>query len=93
MKVWLQCLIGTAVIFVLELLTGLLFNVCLKWCLWDYSAWPVNIYGQITLLYLPLWYLVCPAAIWLDDLLRLGLGQMAPDDGLLFVYKDLFTGK
>lgn len=47
--------ISSAVITVLELITGLLVNVYLKLGVWDYSQMSYNFMGQICLLYSILW--------------------------------------
>lgn len=91
-RLWLQCLLGTIFIFAIEFGAGLIFNVWLGLGLWDYSAWPLNIMGQVTLVYLPIWYMVCPAAIWLDDVLARGIGAMSTKDTLWRSYLYLFSG-
>lgn len=48
-------LAGAAAITVLELLCGLLVNRALGWAVWDYSAQPGNLWGQICPLYTLLW--------------------------------------
>ncbi len=70
MPVWEQALIGTAIVTVLEFLTGCLVNLWLGWAVWDYSGMPGNILGQICPQFIVLWVPVALAGIILDDWLR-----------------------
>ena len=70
MPLWQQTLIGTAIITVLEFLTGCVVNLWLGWTVWDYSGLPGNILGQICPQYILLWLPVSLAGIVLDDWLR-----------------------
>lgn len=65
-----QVLISTAIATILELFTGLIVNVCLRWNVWDYSNVPFNFLGQICLPYTFLWIALSVVAIILDDVLR-----------------------
>lgn len=68
-----QCVIGAAVITVLEFLTGLLVNKHLGWEVWDYSDRAFNFMGQICLRNSIYWIFLSGVAIVLDDLIRWGL--------------------
>ncbi len=57
-QVLLKGLIGAAIITSLEFLGGAVVNVRLKWNVWDYSALPLNLYGQVCLLYSGFWFLL-----------------------------------
>lgn len=70
LKIWQQCIIGTAIILSIEFLSGCILNLWLGLHIWDYSTLPFNIMGQICLLYGVLWFLITPFAIWIDDWLR-----------------------
>lgn len=70
MSLWMQSLIGAAIITAVEFLTGCIVNLRLGWGVWDYSAMPFNLLGQICLPYMLLWIPVALAAIVLDDWLR-----------------------
>jgi len=93
LPIWSQVILGTLTVFSIEFVTGLFFNVWLGLHLWDYSTWPLNIMGQITLIYLPVWALLCPLGIWLDDVFRDMLENKTYRISILDVYKSLFTGK
>lgn len=68
--IWQQSLIGTAIITIMEFLTGCVVNLWLNWGVWDYSNLPCNVFGQICLPYMLLWVPVALVAILLDDWLR-----------------------
>ncbi len=70
MPIWQQACIGTAIITVLEFLTGCIVNLWLGWGVWDYSGMPLNLLGQICVPYILLWIPVALMAIILDDWLR-----------------------
>ncbi len=48
-----------------ELLFGIIFNIILKYDVWDYSELPFNFMGQICLGYFVLWYIICMILIYL----------------------------
>lgn len=70
LPVYKQALIGTAIVLIIEYFTGYVLNIKLGLNIWDYSALPLNISGQICLLYGLLWFLLMPFAVWLEDYLR-----------------------
>ena len=70
MPLWKQALIGAVIITLLEFLTGCIVNLWLGWAIWDYSAMPLNLLGQICVPYILLWIPVSLVAIFLDDWLR-----------------------
>lgn len=70
MPLVLQCLIGMYCILIPEFAAGLILNVRLNLHIWDYSALPFNVLGQICLYYAVVWYFLSAVGIVLDDLLR-----------------------
>lgn len=70
MSIVSQMAISALIITAIEFTTGLIVNVWLKLNVWDYSALPYNILGQICLLYTNLWFFLSLPGILLDDLLR-----------------------
>ena len=70
MPIWKQAVIGTAIITVLEFVTGCVVNLWLGWDVWDYSNTFMNLLGQICLPYIILWIPVSIFGIVLDDYLR-----------------------
>lgn len=67
---WLQCVIGTSIILLLEFVFGCILNLWLGLHIWDYSQLPFNILGQICLPFAFAWYFLSAIAIILDDYLR-----------------------
>lgn len=61
-NIWFQAFIVMILIYIAEFLSGLFFNIYLGFDLWDYSQYvwngiPLNLWGQITIVYAPFWYL------------------------------------
>lgn len=65
-----QMAMGACIITQVEFISGCIINLWLGWDVWDYSDMPFNVYGQICLPYMVLWFLISGAAIILDDYLR-----------------------
>lgn len=61
-----RMLLCTVVITVLEFLCGLLVNVTLGLAVWDYSAMPMNILGQVCVSFSAVWCLLSVPAMRLD---------------------------
>ena len=66
----LQMLIGSIIITVLELITGLIVNIALEWGVWDYSKMTFNFLGQVCLTFSVIWFFIAPLGIVLGDYLR-----------------------
>ncbi len=62
-----KCLAGAVIITSVELVTGLIVNLTLKWEVWDYSHRAFNFLGQICLQYFAYWFLLCIPVIKLFD--------------------------
>lgn len=65
-----QALIGSAIVTGLEFITGIIVNVWLGLNVWDYSNLPLNLMGQICILFTLAWIPLSCIAIVLDDYLR-----------------------
>ncbi len=50
---------GALVITVYEFFVGIIVNLQFGWHVWDYSAQPGNIMGQICPLFTVIWFLLC----------------------------------
>lgn len=86
MPLALQGVIGAAIITALEFMSGVVLNVWLGLDIWDYSAMPLNVLGQICLPFTLLWVPLSIVAVVLDDWLRHWLfGEERP-------YYTLFRG-
>ena len=54
-----KCIIGSLIITTVEFISGCIINLWLKIGVWDYSNVPMNLMGQICLLYSILWGFLC----------------------------------
>lgn len=76
---WLQVIIGTCAVLILEFLFGCVLNLWLGLAIWDYSNLPFNILGQVCLPFALIWSMLVSIAIVLDDYLRYWLfGEEKP---------------
>lgn len=66
----LQALICAALVTVTELIAGLILNVWLGLGIWDYSALPGNLWGQICPQFAALWWVLCLVFIPVFDWMR-----------------------
>lgn len=69
-KPWLAAVYGCAVITTAELLSGVVFNLWLGLDVWDYSALPFNLSGQICLRYSFFWAVLSVPAFKMCGLLE-----------------------
>ena len=53
-----------------ELIFGVIFNIILKMQVWDYSAQPLNLFGQICPLYTLLWGILALIFLPIADLIN-----------------------
>jgi len=67
---WKRCLVGSLAVTLIELVEGFFVNILLGWAVWDYSAVPFNVCGQICLLYSGLWFLLCMPLVFVCRHLR-----------------------
>jgi uncharacterized membrane protein len=63
-------IVGAFVVLVVEFFSGCILNLGLGFKIWDYSSLPLNLLGQICLLFGFLWMILYPFVCWLDDMLR-----------------------
>ena len=66
----LQGAIGSGIVTLLELVSGIILNLWLGLGIWDYSNMPFNFLGQICLPFSLLWVALSVVAVILDDWLR-----------------------
>ena len=66
----LQSLTSAMIITVIEFFTGCIVNLWLGWKVWDYSALPFNLAGQICMYFFFAWILLSIIGIVLDDWIR-----------------------
>ncbi len=80
MPLVLQGVIGAAMVTGLEFYAGVILNLWLGLGIWDYSGLPLNLLGQICVMYSILWIPLAVVAVILDDWLRHRLfGEEWPD--------------
>lgn len=53
--VFSKCILGSAIITVIEFIFGCVFNLYYKMNVWDYSHLPLNLFGQISFFISILW--------------------------------------
>lgn len=58
-----KCILGSAAVTAVELVFGCVFNLLLHKNVWDYSNIPLNLGGQVCLLYSVLWGFLCLPAL------------------------------
>lgn len=68
--IWLQSIIGTIAVTVLEFISGCVLNIWLGLNIWDYSNMPLNLFGQICVPFMVAWIILVTIAIIVDDYFR-----------------------
>lgn len=66
-----RCIASGLCITAVELVFGGVFNLWLRLEVWDYSLMPLNLFGQVCLLYTVLWCFLAAPMLIISDLLRL----------------------
>lgn len=69
-SIWVQALVGSFLITVMELGCGVVVNLMLNMNVWDYSDLPFNFMGQIAVMPSFGWFLLSVAIIFIDDFLK-----------------------
>lgn len=69
------CVFGSLIITSLEYVMGCVVNLYFDWNVWDYSDLPLNIMGQVCLLYSVYWGLLC---VPMNYIFRLISGYLKP---------------
>ena len=64
-SVILKAFWGSIAISMTEFISGCILNVWFDMNIWNYSNLPLNIFGQISLLFSFYWFLLCIPAIFL----------------------------
>ncbi len=54
-----KCVLGSCIVTGIEFAVGCVVNLMLNWRVWDYSSLPMNLLGQVCLLYSVLWGALC----------------------------------
>ncbi len=82
-----QCIIGVVLIYAIEYTSGTVLT-SIGIVVWRYTD-VLNINGQITLFYIPVWFALCPLAFWLEDLIRWWTGADLVEPMALIEYYKL----
>lgn len=69
-SLWQKMLVSALGITLMEWFTGCIVNLWLKWNVWDYSALPMQIMGQVSLLFSLFWFLLSYPAIRFCESIR-----------------------
>ncbi|MEA4986845.1 MAG: hypothetical protein VB095_02195 [Anaerovorax sp.] len=67
---WKRCLLGATVITGVEFIVGCIVNLWFRWNVWDYSALPLHLFGQICILFSILWFFLCIPIFLLSKKMR-----------------------
>ena len=70
MSIIKQMIMSSIIITTLEFITGIVVNIGLGWNVWDYSNLPFNIYGQVCVWFIFLWFILSFIGIVVDDYIR-----------------------
>ena len=65
-----KLIFGAAIITVTEFIAGCIVNLKLGWNVWDYSAAPYNLLGQICAPYALIWLLLCIPAYGICGMIK-----------------------
>lgn len=82
-RLWVKCLCGSAIITLIELLTGLIVNRKLGLGIWDYSSLPCNFMGRICLRLSSVWFFLTVPALGLCRLVCFCTPQKKADRELI----------
>ena len=75
MKLWAKCLLGALIITMVEFTFGCVVNRMMGLSVWDYSAQPFNILGQVCPLFTAVWFLISVPAFLLCRAINLRIGE------------------
>ena len=70
MNLLLQMVEGMVIVTVLEVVSGIILNLCLGLNVWDYSNMRFNLLGQVCPQFCIAWFFLSYFVIRIDDLLR-----------------------
>lgn len=65
-----KCALCALAVTVVEFVIGCIVNIILGWQVWDYSALPFSIMGQVCLGFFFLWFLLCIPVLTFSEILQ-----------------------
>ena len=92
-NIFWQSVIGCAFILLVEYFSGCLLNIVFKLNVWDYTAYPLNLNGQVCFCFGVVWLFLCPFGFWLDDWLRWYIfeNDFSNQHGFMMIEKPKYT--
>ncbi len=69
-RLFLRCLAGTALITVVEFVSGVVVNLIFRLNVWDYSGMRFHLLGQVCPQFSGMWFLLCIPAFFAGSLIR-----------------------
>lgn len=66
-SLWVRCGVGCVIITAVEFAVGYLVNIRLRLNVWDYSAHPFNLLGQVCPLFCLFWFLLGIPMVWASN--------------------------
>lgn len=88
-NIFWQSVIGALIILACEFVSGCILNLWLHFNIWNYT-FPGNLLGQICIEFAVVWFLICPFAFWMNDLLKYYLFSRIAPYTLKEIYAQLF---
>lgn len=70
-----RCVYGAVIITSVEFVVGCIVNLWLRWNVWDYSALPLNLMGQISLPFTMAWMLLSIPVMGMGSMVRRVWGE------------------
>jgi uncharacterized membrane protein len=70
-----QTVLGTFIIYLIEFCSGCILNIGFGLDIWSYKTLGLDVMGQITFWYAPLWFALCPFAFWAGDWMQLWISD------------------
>lgn len=87
LSIFYQLFICTVIITTLEYITGIIVNIIMRLNVWDYSELPLNLSGQICLIFSIAWYFLSFVAIILYNILKQNLFNEPTNLSIIFTKK------
>lgn len=67
LSIWKKCFLGSTLITIVELFTGIIVNLWMHWHVWDYSSQWMNFLGQVCPLFSFFWFVLTFPLLFLSN--------------------------
>ena len=67
LSIWKKCFLGSVLITIVELFTGIVVNLWMRWNVWDYSGQWMNFPGQVCPLFSFFWFVLTFPLLFLSN--------------------------